>query len=102
MARPKGVKSIRDSAYNRNQIDLCRAKIETSKLISTLQANALQGKELDSVRQRSIEILLRKALPDLASVEQTVHQVQPFAVLPNEIKDIAQWESQATDPDTKH
>jgi hypothetical protein len=104
MARPKGVHSVRDKAYNRNQLELCRAKIETSKLIRLLMDNALQGKELDSVRQKSVEILLRKALPDLASVEMAIENAQPFAVLPAVMPDSKDWETafQPTKPETEH
>jgi hypothetical protein len=106
MARPKGVSSIRDKAYNRNQLDLCRAKIETSKLISLLHANALEGKELDSVRQKSIEILLRKALPDLTATEMEITENKPFAVVPQEIQDVSEWERKVAEttvlgPDAK-
>ena len=108
MARPKGVHSVRDTAYNRNQLELCRAKIETSKLIRVLMDNALQGKELDGVRQKSIEILLRKALPDLSAVEMAVDTLQPFAVLPAVMDNTTSWEEafspnpKQPDSDTKH
>jgi hypothetical protein len=48
-----------------------REKIQTSQLINRLQSNAL-GKlkaDLSASQLKSIEILLRKALPDLSSVE---------------------------------
>ena len=49
--------------------DATRQKIQVSQLINRLQANALGELVLDSTQQRSIEILLRKSLPDLQSIE---------------------------------
>jgi hypothetical protein len=53
--------------------DATRQKIQTTQLINRLQDNAM-GKinpELSSAQVKSIEILLRKALPDLSSVEHS-------------------------------
>lgn len=53
--------------------DETRQKIQTSQLINRLSANAM-GKlpsEMSPSQVKSAEILLRKALPDLASVEMT-------------------------------
>lgn len=58
-----------------HQADI-RLKIKTSQLINRLQDFALCGKdpktgdlvEIDSVRLKAIEVLLRKALPDLSAV----------------------------------
>lgn len=54
-----------------------RLKIKTSQLVNRLQDFALGGSdpktgkpmEIDAGRMKAIEILLRKSLPDLASVE---------------------------------
>lgn len=49
-----------------------REKIQTRQLVNVLQDNSL-GKlkaELSASRLKSIEILLRKVIPDLSSVEQ--------------------------------
>jgi hypothetical protein len=101
MAARKGP-SIRDKAYNRNTLELCREKIKTSQLINRLHANALGEIQLDSNQIRSIEILLSKSLPNLASVEMSVDTAQPFAVLPAVIEDTEAWTS-AFDPDkAKH
>ena len=51
--------------------DDVRAKIQASQLINRLTDNALGKLELTAVQQKSIEILLRKSLPDLSSVEMT-------------------------------
>jgi hypothetical protein len=46
-----------------------REKIQTSQLINRLMANANGEVELTSGQIKSIEILLRKSLPDLASIQ---------------------------------
>ena len=53
--------------------DEIRQKIQTSQLINVLQNHAL-GKSEDDIsqsRMRAIEILLKKSLSDLSSVEQS-------------------------------
>lgn len=49
--------------------DATRAKIRTSQLINRLTANALGTVDLNPSQVRSIEILLKKTLPDLAAIE---------------------------------
>ena len=54
--------------------DEVRAKIQASQLINRLTDHALgrlKGKPLDSSQVRAIEILLKKSIPDLSSVELT-------------------------------
>lgn len=49
-----------------------RAKIQASQLVNVLTAHALgQSEELSATRLKAIEILLKKSLPDLSSVELT-------------------------------
>lgn len=49
-----------------------RAKIQASQLINVLQKHALSGEgEIPLSRMKAIEILLRKSLPDLSSVEMS-------------------------------
>lgn len=49
--------------------DAIRAKIQASQLINVLQAHALSGEgDISVTRMKAIEILLRKSVPDLASV----------------------------------
>lgn len=56
---------------NRHQ-DTVRAKIQASQLINVLQNHALGvTEELSASRLKAIEILLRKSLPDLSSVEMS-------------------------------
>lgn len=50
--------------------DEVRAKIQASQLINVLQNHALSGEgEITPTRMKAIEILLRKSIPDLSSVE---------------------------------
>ena len=58
-----------------------RLKIKTSQLINRLTAHALGEIELQPTQIRAIEILLKKALPDLASTDVNV----------NDNRDIRQW-----------
>jgi hypothetical protein len=48
-----------------------REKIQTSQLINRLQDNAFGKVELSSGQLKSIEILLKKTLPDLQAIEHT-------------------------------
>lgn len=50
--------------------DDVRKKIQASQLINVLQKHALEGlKDFDPTRLKAIEILLRKSIPDLSSIE---------------------------------
>ena len=52
--------------------DEIRAKIQASQLVNVLQNHGLGKKgfsELSASRLRAIEILLRKSVPDLSSIE---------------------------------
>lgn len=51
--------------------DEVRAKIQASQLINRLHDNAFGKVELTQSQVRSIEILLKKAIPDLSAVELT-------------------------------
>ena len=53
-------------AYHQDEV---RAKIQTTQLINRLEKCALEDLELTPQQIKSIEILLRKNLPDLSSVE---------------------------------
>jgi len=48
--------------------DQVRAKIQTSQLINRLTDHALGKVELSATQVRSIEVLLKKSIPDLSSV----------------------------------
>ena len=52
--------------------DDVRRKIQVSQLINVLTGHALTGEgDFSMSRMKAIEILLRKSLPDLSSVEMT-------------------------------
>lgn len=61
--------------------DDVRAKIQASKLISTLHAAADGEVELTPSRMKAIEILLKKSLPDLSAVEISGDKDNPINVL---------------------
>lgn len=57
---------------NKRHTDEVRARIQASQLINVLQGHALTGEgEITPTRLKAIEILLRKSVPDLSSVEVT-------------------------------
>jgi hypothetical protein len=51
--------------------DDVRAKIQTSQLINRLENHALGEIDLSATQIKAIEVLIRKTLPDLSSVEMT-------------------------------
>jgi len=57
----------RIKAYHQDEI---RAKIQASQLVNVLQNHALGlSEELSPTRMKAIEILLRKSLSDLSSIQ---------------------------------
>jgi hypothetical protein len=48
-----------------------RSKIQTSQLVNRLTDHALGKIELSPTQVRSIEVLIKKTLPDLQSIEHT-------------------------------
>ncbi len=67
--------AARTSTPNKRQQDQTRAAIKTTQLVKRLQCFALGEKDdaghdvdLDANKLRSIEVLLRKTLPDLSTV----------------------------------
>ena len=54
----------------RHQDDV-RGKIQASQLVNRLTGHALGEVELSTTQVKAIEILLRKTVPDLSSVEMT-------------------------------
>ena len=51
--------------------DFTRERIQTTQLVNRLTDHALGKLNLEPTQVRSIEILLRKSLPDLSSVEHS-------------------------------
>lgn len=82
--------AARTAVPNKEQQERTRAAIKTSQLVNRLQDFALGAKdpktdeviEIDSGRLKAIEILLRKSLPDLASI---THSSDPDAPMKLEI-----------------
>lgn len=56
-----------------------RRKIQTSQLINRLTDHALGLVELEATQVRAIEILLKKAMPDLSAIEHSGDQDNPMA-----------------------
>lgn len=55
---------------NKRHTEDIRTKIQASQLINVLQNHALsEDSELSMSRMKAIEILLRKSVPDLSSVQ---------------------------------
>jgi len=72
---------------NKLHQDDVRKKIQASQLINVLQDHALSGEgELSHSRMKAIEILLRKSLPDLSSVQI---QGDPN----NPLKTVIEWQT---------
>ena len=62
--------------YHQDEI---RAKIQASQLINVLQNHALgNGEDLSPTRMKAIEILLRKSLSDLSSIQLTGDSDKPI------------------------
>ncbi len=57
---------------NKRQADTTRAKIQASQLINRLQNHVDGNCEMSTSQLRAAEILLKKSLPDLQSVEVDV------------------------------
>jgi hypothetical protein len=63
---------------NKLHQDDVRKKIQASQLINVLQDHALSGEgDLSPTRMKAIEILLKKSLPDLSSIELTGDRDNP-------------------------
>jgi hypothetical protein len=61
--------------------DDVRAKIQTSQLVNRLTDHALGNVELSPTQVRAIEILIKKTLPDLSTVELTGDAENPVEVV---------------------
>ncbi len=84
--------------YNKKHLDLSREKIQTSQLINRLQKNGLAQEEFLTQGQiRSIEILLKKSVPDLSATEITGDTVSYVVKAPDVMPDAASWELEAKD-----
>lgn len=61
--------------------DEVRARIQTSQLVNRLTDHALGEVELSSTQIRAIEILLKKSIPDLSSVEVSGDEENPLKMI---------------------
>jgi hypothetical protein len=76
-----------------------RGKIKTIQLVNLLQQHAFGDAQIDPCRQKSIEILLRKTLPDLSQTELVGSVATYVARLPTVAPTAAAWlESVDTPP----
>ena len=57
--------------------ELTRARIQATKLVDRLQKCAMGEVEMSPAQLKSAEILLKKSLPDLSSVELTGNDEAP-------------------------
>ena len=60
--------------------DEIRSKIQTSQLVNRLHACALNDLELRPDQLKSIEILLKKSLPDLSAIESSGDPENPVSL----------------------
>jgi len=59
---------------------LIRDKIQSALLIDKLHKVALEGLEITSQQMKAIEILLKKSVPDLSSVELSGDDDKPMTM----------------------
>ena len=60
--------------------DEIRAKIQTSQLINRLTDHAFGKVQLETSQVRSIEVLLRKSIPDLSAVQLSGPEGGPMQI----------------------
>jgi hypothetical protein len=78
--------------------DNTRAKIQATQLIKRLESHALGEIELTQTQVRSIEILLKKILPDLSAVEMDMQaDVRQETVVSDKPMSAEEWLSQASE-----
>lgn len=78
---PQGIRTSMAARINKRHTDEVRQRIQTSQLINVLQEHALTGEgDFPMSRMKAIEILLKKRLPDLSSVELTGEDGGPMKV----------------------
>ena len=65
---------------NPRHSDMVRTKIQATQLINVLQNHALgeSEEELSASRLKAIEILLRKSVPDLQSIQHSGDENNPI------------------------
>ena len=94
----KGIRGIHGVRLDPKHQERTRSKIRVEKLLKLLQDNAFGIVELDPVRQRSAEICLRKALPDLSATEITGSVASYVARLPEPARSVEDWTASLDKP----
>ena len=81
--------------------DETRRRIRTTQLLNRLKKHALGKLDLAPTQVKALEILLKKALPDLQAVEITGQIDQNYIVhMPSPVVDLSEWRIQeAIEPD---
>lgn len=74
---------------------------QTPAAIATLAEIMGNKKAQPSARVAAAMAILKKTLPDLASIEHTGDGPRPFAVIPEVIESAAEWEAKCK-PKTEH
>jgi len=72
------------------QNELQREKIQTTQIVKRLYSHVLNEVKMTSTQIRAAEILLRKTMPDLSSIEQQI-EVEHHQVRANPL-DETEWE----------
>ena len=73
--------SIMAARLNKLHQDDVRKKIQTSQLLNRLTNHALGEIELSNTQVRAIEILLKKSIPDLQSIELSGDPESPIKTI---------------------
>jgi hypothetical protein len=69
---PTGIYDRHPPSRSPSHTQALRERIQTAKLLSKLEAHALENKPLSLSRIKAIEILLRKSLSDLQTTDLNV------------------------------
>ena len=76
-----------------------RAKIQASQLVNRLKDHVLGKIDLTPSQVRAAEVLLRKCLPDLSSIEHSGEIATPSVVrAPNVAASTEEWQQQHAPP----
>lgn len=77
--------------------ELTRLRIKSSMLVNALMNHVAGKRELSATQVRAAEILLRKIVPDLASVEHSGEIEHKYAVeVPAPAASVESWSQQQT------
>lgn len=82
--------------------DRHRAKIQTSQLINRLTDHAKGKIDLLPTQVKAIEVLLRKTLPDLTSVDLQAKVEQVSHIISDQPLTEEEWAKQYARPEVRH